>query len=423
MVAGVAIQEVRPLRLGDVTSLGIYEGFFKDLYGIHEVVIKTRESQGSAGASASASAGVGASALDREFAILKDLAGFDDRYRFPVSPVPYHLQPGQYIVVGKFGSDLRSYVGGKVLANESALGTLVSTVNHLHGLGYVHLDIKPQNIVCSIHNGLQFKLIDFENARTVGEVFTPAKISAGYVSPEVYAAHRSSTALSLITPSSLKAQFASDIFSLGLSIALVLDDSPGGLGPNSDWTMLPASDPSKLAACLTDFASLDKLVKCGRRTSLRGIVMSMLALVPSERASLDSVMKRLDYGRTATERDRDVATRRADYLEDEISAKLDRLGLALQQSFSSFRDHISQVLSEHRDELFDRLDNSDVLEALSAQTKRISEVIALARSPGDAQGYLDAFQRGVGETIQKAMAGAAEEQRRGLQTLTGNVTN
>ena len=432
VVAGAAIQEVRPLRvaqvdsdcnsgpgLGDASTLGIYEGyfFFKGFDGRHErheVVIKTTESRG----------GHDPGALDREFEILQSLKGSDDRYYYPVSPVPYHLQPGQYMVVGKFGTDLRSVLGDRLLANEYALGKLVSTVNHLHGLGFVHLDIKPQNIVCSMYSTLQFKLIDFESARKVGEIFTPDTISPGYVSPEVYAAHHSLRSSNPSVRTSLKAQFASDIFSLALSIALVLDDSPGGRGPNSDWTMLPASDPSKLAACLTDFSKLDQLVKCGRRTSLRPSVMSMLALAPSERASLDSVIKRLDYTLTAAARDLDAATERAHYLEDEISARLDRLGLALQQGFSSFTVHISQVLSEHRDELFDRLDNSDMLEELSAQTKRISGAIALAKSPSDAQGYLDEFQRGVGETIQKAMTLVAEEQRQGLQRLTGNsLTN
>lgn len=50
---------------------------------------------------------------------------------------------------------------------------IVDGVNFIHKKGIVHLDLKPENIMCVNKTGSKIKLIDFGLARRLGNVYVP----------------------------------------------------------------------------------------------------------------------------------------------------------------------------------------------------------------------------------------------------------
>nr|XP_006823010.1 PREDICTED: uncharacterized protein LOC100378837 [Saccoglossus kowalevskii] len=56
-------------------------------------------------------------------------------------------------------------------------------VDYMHYQKIVHLDIQPENLICS--EPLIVKLIDFGNSRYIGDSFTELKVSPQFISPEV----------------------------------------------------------------------------------------------------------------------------------------------------------------------------------------------------------------------------------------------
>lgn len=55
-------------------------------------------------------------------------------------------------------------------------------LEHLHGVGYVHADLKPQNIV--VDDILMIKMIDFGFAAPIGQKLSAYKGTFGYLAPE-----------------------------------------------------------------------------------------------------------------------------------------------------------------------------------------------------------------------------------------------
>ena len=91
---------------------------------------------------------------------------------------------------------------------------LAAALSHCHGLGIVHCDIKPQNIL----QGAEFKLCDFglatEEGKALGIRGTP-----GYIPPELLAGD-------LRRPGLSKTAFASDIYALGIVVLWAFEFIP-----------------------------------------------------------------------------------------------------------------------------------------------------------------------------------------------------
>lgn len=104
------------------------------------------------------------------------------------------------------GGDLKSYVqskGGK-LSLEDALKVLkqvVSGLAYLHSLGYIHMDIKPENVLRKFQGTAEiWKLGDFGLLKPRGYYgILDVKGTVGYIAPEVFNGeiHRSSDIFSL----------------------------------------------------------------------------------------------------------------------------------------------------------------------------------------------------------------------------------
>ena len=95
---------------------------------------------------------------------------------------------GEYLVMQKFGRDIRAYINPHTTKLTSNLKKLMSVVACLHNLGYVHCDLKPANFLvyeddCGV---VEFKLCDLDSATAIGEEFPLSKYTKAWVSPEVY---------------------------------------------------------------------------------------------------------------------------------------------------------------------------------------------------------------------------------------------
>lgn len=103
-----------------------------------------------------------------------------------------------------FGN-LKDYIDQKgVLSEEEALrvlGHIVNALEYLHSRGYIHSDIKPENVFGKrVLNTILWKLGDFSLIRIRGEVsILDIKGTIGFIAPEVFRGeiHRSSDIYSL----------------------------------------------------------------------------------------------------------------------------------------------------------------------------------------------------------------------------------
>ena len=103
------------------------------------------------------------------------------------------------------GGDLKSYVERKGrLKLDEALGIIKQIAKglaYLHNKGYIHSDIKPENVLAKYENGkLVWKLGDFSLLKTRGySGILDIKGTVGYIAPEVFKGeiHRSSDIFSL----------------------------------------------------------------------------------------------------------------------------------------------------------------------------------------------------------------------------------
>lgn len=78
------------------------------------------------------------------------------------------------------------------------LGHVSGLIHGLHQVGYVHRDLKPQNIMWERHTGL-WVLIDFDLVARIGRMavvgFTPS-----YAAPEAVRVHRSANQSMIVGP-------------------------------------------------------------------------------------------------------------------------------------------------------------------------------------------------------------------------------
>lgn len=104
------------------------------------------------------------------------------------------------------GGDLKQYVeqrGGKLPFGEAfkILLQIAEGLEYLHRHGYIHLDIKPENVLSSVENGKRiWKLGDFSLIKPRGFYgILDVKGTVGYIAPEVFRGeiHRSSDVYSL----------------------------------------------------------------------------------------------------------------------------------------------------------------------------------------------------------------------------------
>ena len=104
------------------------------------------------------------------------------------------------------GGDLKGYVnakGGKLTPNEALniLRQITEGLAYLHRYGYIHLDIKPENVLAKKSGeGLLWKLGDFGLLKIRGfSGILDVKGTIGYIAPEVFRGeiHRSSDIFSL----------------------------------------------------------------------------------------------------------------------------------------------------------------------------------------------------------------------------------
>ena len=92
------------------------------------------------------------------------------------------LNSKSYIVMERFGRSLfiwlHEHSKGKelktVMCEEIIMG-LLRAVQYMHGMGYMHGDIKPENILCHPDPGFVVKLCDLESSTLVGQPFPYAE--------------------------------------------------------------------------------------------------------------------------------------------------------------------------------------------------------------------------------------------------------
>ena len=98
------------------------------------------------------------------------------------------------------GGDLKNFVtkrGGKLKLPEavSILKQIARGLDYLHTKGYIHFDIKPENVLSKLAGGRVWKLGDFGLLKTRGySGILDIKGTVGFIAPEVFHGeiHRSS---------------------------------------------------------------------------------------------------------------------------------------------------------------------------------------------------------------------------------------
>ena len=141
----------------------------------------------------------------REANILKNL-------RHPAIPIIYDIEENEdcVCIIEEYveGMSLNSFIlnHSRISIKEIVQITLqlCEVVSYLHSKKVLHADIKPENIIL---NGERLYLIDYGNARIVGENNEPKVGTRGFVAPEIYTADR--------------LEETSDVYSIGVVILLL----------------------------------------------------------------------------------------------------------------------------------------------------------------------------------------------------------
>ncbi|KAF9105481.1 hypothetical protein BGX29_012152 [Mortierella sp. GBA35] len=114
---------------------------------------------------------------------------------------------------------------------------LVEGMNHVHGAGIIHCDMKPANVL--VGKGMKLKISDFGLAEDAAVPSYSRKGTAGFLAPEVVNFE--------------KHTFALDVFSLGCIVYMMMKGEKSGLttwdevkrAPNNFYNDIPTSDLGK----------------------------------------------------------------------------------------------------------------------------------------------------------------------------------
>lgn len=222
--------------------------------------------------------------------------------------------PNSYLVLEKFGRDLNAFLHNKCAIRLQILEELGIALKALHGAGFVHCDLKPQNILVDSHEGtVRLKLCDLDSAVRVGELFQHVggalKYTEQWVAPEVYFGRGGE----------LRVCPAIDVFSYGLIAAVLFDEAI-----STHKTILPrkSENMSYFEQCLTDQATLNELMPCHRGKRYEALVHQMCSLHPARRATLQDVDLALGLSRATAIHAHNAALHKDnDFLKHEIVDK------------------------------------------------------------------------------------------------------
>jgi serine/threonine protein kinase len=288
--------------------------------------------------------------ISHEAAMLEDLKGKESgcirMYCAAVENVP---RP--YIVLEHYGSDLSSILAPKTkYIRRDVMQQVFAAVKHLHLLGIMHGDIKPQNILIKQLSLYVYdiKLCDLDSARYVNPIdgnrvgsdsLFPHengrfKYTPGWEAPEMHTD----------TPGELKASLQIDLFSLGLVLDVLLRDVC-----SSSTTVLPTDKKDRV----TVLTSTDEegMKRCLQSHILyRSVVEKLCSLRPNERGEIiDRDINIIVNSGTATglhERtvELETAKKHNAFLEGCVSTSLDDL----RQGMEGLSHKLDEVMSTIR---------------------------------------------------------------------------
>ena len=191
-----------------------------------------------------------------------------------------------YIVMEPLDHTLAAYMeenaGGSLTLDERlvVLRKLFKAVAHVHERARAFVDLKPANFMVATRFGaMLWKLVDVGSARAVGRPLSeplPASWTPAYGSPEAAAAYASGTL------QNFAASAASDVYSMGVVAAQLLDAA---------FVPLFASDEDALARLLDDPPRLpQERLLCGGSARAQDLVRRMLDPLPERRPTMAQIM-------------------------------------------------------------------------------------------------------------------------------------
>jgi serine/threonine protein kinase len=315
----------------------IYSGSFTVANVTRDVIIKRQLTHGS-----------GENDLEHEAAVYKSVK----LNASLIELLYFHRQvPNSYLVLEKFGSNLSAFLHNKCAIRLQILEELGIALNAFHDAGYVHCDIKPQNILVDSREGsVHLKLCDLDSAERVGELFqhvgSALKYTEQWVSPEVYSGQGGE----------LRVSPAIDVFSYGLIAAVLFDDAI-----SENKTILPRKSDNEILfhKCLTDQVTLNSQMPCQRGKRYQDLVHRMCDLNPATRATLRDVDLALGLNRaTAIHAQNTELSKNNEFLKHEVVEKQAEIITHLadiKQSLAELGAKLSQLL-ENDVELKNMLD-------------------------------------------------------------------
>lgn len=182
------------------------------------------------------------------------------------------------------GSTLRQAVSHRMpLSLPQALWTIrqaAEALTALHAVGFVHLDVKPENVHLSPRG--HATLLDLGSAQRIGDRLQDLSADVAYSAPEVWS-------------NPFVADAAADVYSLGLTLFEALVGAPPCDATNAEeWIAFHRSgDSSTLREFLPNLP-----------VELAKLLESMLRKTPSRRSSLIEVREELVRLEVSTFRDR-----------------------------------------------------------------------------------------------------------------------
>ena len=196
-------------------------------------------------------------------------------------------QSPPYLVVARFGQDLRGLMNGRsdnFGTRKLVMIEVFKALEALHKLGYMHGDLKPANVLYLVSGdgSIRVKLCDFDSARRAdGQQLFPAdaygrpKGTEGWLAPEV------ATAVGPVA-----AALTMDLFCMGLLLELMLRET---CLPRDTVVPTDRTDPNCVRA-LTDEGFFRSLLQC-RGRSHEQLVSGLCQFDPSQRWGMSRVQE------------------------------------------------------------------------------------------------------------------------------------